>query len=88
MREIDCLKCLKINHRYSLIQQIKYGNFDPRNNSEIVFIKKFLFSVIYFVSYESEFCFELWIILKNGKVGFVSKTRQCFKQGYVRKWKT
>ena len=25
----------------------------------------------YFVSYKSKFCFELWIILKNGKVGFL-----------------
>ena len=33
-------------------------------------------TVIYIVSYENEFCFELRIILKNGKVGFVSKTRQ------------
>jgi len=31
--------------------------------------------VIHFVSYENEFCFELRIILKNGKVGVVSKTR-------------
>jgi len=29
--------------------------------------------VIYFVSYENEVCFELRIIHKNGKVGFVSK---------------
>ena len=28
--------------------------------------------MIYFVSYESEFCFEIRIILKNGKVGFVA----------------
>ena len=32
--------------------------------------------MIYFVRYESEICFELWIILKNGKVGFISKTQQ------------
>jgi len=49
----------------------------------------FLFSVIYFVSYESEFCFELRIILQNGKVGFVSKTQQYVSNsGYVPKWKT
>ena len=35
--------------------------------------------MIYFVSYESELYFELWIILKNLKVGFFSKTRHCFK---------
>jgi len=56
---------------------MKCGNLDSRNNSEVnlIFIRYFWFSVIYYVSYESEFCFELWIILKNGKVGFVSKTR-------------
>ena len=32
--------------------------------------------MIYFVSYEKGFCFELRIILKNGKVGFVSKMIQ------------
>ena len=30
--------------------------------------------MIYFVSYENEFCFELRISLKNGKIGFVWKT--------------
>ena len=39
----------------------------------------FLYSVIYFVSYESEICFELWIIPKNGEVGLVSKTQQYLK---------
>ena len=81
MLETKCLKCWKINYRNSLIKPIKCGNFDSKHNSDVnlVFIRYFLFSVIYFVSYESEICFELWIILKNGKVGFVSKTRQCFK---------
>jgi len=48
-----------------------------------------LLSVIYFVNYANEICFELWIILKNGKVGFVSKTRQYdSNSGYVRKVET
>ena len=51
--------------------------------------KKILDSVIHIVSYESEFCFGLRIKLKNGKVGFVWKTRQYDSNlGYVRKWKT
>ena len=32
-----------------------------------------LLSVIYFVNYANEICFELWIILKNGKVGLPRK---------------
>ena len=81
MRKSVCLKCLKINPRYSFIQETKCGNIDSRNNSQVnlVFFRSFLFSMIYFVSYESEICFELWIILKNEKVGFVSKIQQCFK---------
>ena len=41
---------------------IKCENLDSGNN---------------FVSYESEFYYELWFIFKTGKLGFVS--RQCFK---------
>ena len=50
---------------------------DKIQKLRLVFITKFLFSVIYFVSHESKFCFELWIILeKKRKVSFVSKTQQ------------
>ena len=66
MWETVCLKFLKINQWYSLISRIKCGNLESRNNSEVV-------------NYESKFCFELRILLKNEKVGFVSKTQQCFK---------
>ena len=46
----------------------------------------FLYSVIYFVSYESEFC-GLYR-LKNGKVGLSRKRDNVSNSGYVRKWKT
>ena len=44
--------------------------------------------MFYFVSYESEFCSEKRILLKNGKVGFVLKRGNDSNSGYVRKWKT
>jgi len=58
------------------------GNLDSRNNSEVnlVFIRWFLFSVIYFVSYESEFClenatmFQIKDMFENGKPDIVLKT--------------
>ena len=51
-----------------------------RDKSSITSFQKmiFVFSDL-FVPYEKEFCSELRITLKNGKVGFVSKARQCFK---------
>ena len=35
MLETVCIKCLKINRQCSLIKQIKCGNLDSRNNSEV-----------------------------------------------------
>ena len=35
--------------------------------------------MIYFVTYESEFCFKLWIILKNMKVGFCLENATMFQ---------
>ena len=42
----------------------------------------------HFVSYESEFCFELWIILKTGNWVLSRKRDNVSNSGYVRKWKT
>ena len=46
---------------------------DSRNDSDGNLVFSDFVSYDYFVSYESEFCFKLCIILINGKVGFVSK---------------
>ena len=47
--------------------------------------------MIYYLSYESAFCFEIVFTLKTGiamKVRLVRKRDIDFKSGYVRKWKT
>ena len=60
---------------------------DKIQKLRLVFITKFLFSVIYFVSHESKFWFELWIILKQ-ESGFCLENATVSNSGYVRKWKT
>ena len=61
---------------YSLIYKIGKQRFYNYFSSLFSLHKIILPSVIYSVSYESEFCFQLRIILKNGKVGFVLKTQR------------
>lgn len=54
-----------------------YSTFKSKNQFLIILVLTFdKLSVIYLVSYETKFCFELRIILKNEKMGVVSKTRQ------------
>ena len=78
MREIACLKCRKLINFISYLTNKICENLDSKYNSavDLVFIRNFLLLVIDCVRNENEFCFELWIILKDGKMGFVSKTRQ------------
>ena len=57
-----------------------YSTFKSKNQFLIILVLTFdKLSVIYLVSYETKFCFELRIILKNEKMGVVSKTRQQFR---------